>query len=622
MIRLLAAAIAALSLLPAAARAQGVKKEEGTPAAQQPAAQQPVTQQAPAPQTELDAKTKAAIQAAIEKAKEDLRNEVRAEMQGLQSAAEWGAVSEGPKLELFEVDGYFRTRGDMFDDLDLRRPLDTSGYYIFPRPAQQPESRGTLATANMRFRLEPTLNVSEQIRVRSQVDILDNYVLGSSVSKLMNSAGSPYSVPFWGAGRALYEDDPTADRAAILPKRAWGEAQTPVGLLSFGRMPSHWGLGMLANAGQDVDDDFGDTVDRIQFALAPVSTPVGSLVFVPILDFDAEGVLYKDQRFGNGLGQPFDAEQGDDARTLALKIARIDTDDEIRRKLERNESSFNFGVYYNYRTQRWLFPYWYDPSLAPAGTTIDPSNSTQWIARRAYGHILDLWARFRSGRLRVEGEIAGVYGQIGNGRFDVSPNGVDTPRLILRQWGGAVQTDFDALPNKFSFGGDAGIASGDDAPGFGNIPDRTSADGYTFGPGSFEGPQWGLNGDHSIRNFRFNPAYRVDLVFWREIMGNVTDAWYVRPHLRWNIFAGLSFQAAAIYSQAVYGTSTPSYTATGSGYKPLGVELDGKLSYASGDGFMAWLDYGVFQPLNGFNHPDKTSLARAHALRAGLAIKF
>ena len=39
--------------------------------------------------------------------------------------------------------------------------------------------RNTNAGANMRLRLEPILNVSEDIKIKAQIDVLDNLVLGS-----------------------------------------------------------------------------------------------------------------------------------------------------------------------------------------------------------------------------------------------------------------------------------------------------------------------------------------------------------------------------------------------------------------------------------------------------------
>ena len=42
---------------------------------------------------------------------------------------------------------------------------------------------------------------------------------------------------------------------------------TPLGQLRFGRMPSHWGLGMLVNAGDGIDCDYQTNADRIMFVI-------------------------------------------------------------------------------------------------------------------------------------------------------------------------------------------------------------------------------------------------------------------------------------------------------------------------------------------------------------------
>jgi uncharacterized protein (TIGR04551 family) len=611
----LVAALAALALLAPAARAQEAKK--------------PDERKEAATAGELDPATKAAIAREVERAKEELRDEVRAEIQGAQSAAEFlGAVAEGPKLEFLQLDGYHRVRGQLLTGLDLGRGADASGFFLFPVPIQNPDpttgaraARSTLATANMRLRLEPTLNVSELVRVRAQIDVLDNYVLGSTTSVLQDLGGSPYPIPFYGSTRVLERNDPTLDRDAILPKRVWGEVQTPVGLLSFGRMPSEWGLGILANAGAGIDDDFGDTVDRIQFALPPVQTPVGGLTLVPMLDFDAEGALQADPRFGPGLGQPFDAESGDDARTWAFKAARLDTEDEVRRKLERNELSFNFGAYYSYRTQRGFYPEWLSEGFGlelPAGVTR--------VDRRSYGHFLDGWARLLTPRWRFEVEAVGVIGNVGAAfspldadGSDVTPPTIEQVRVLLRQYGAVALAEYRAIPNKVLLGAEVGLASGDPAPGFGNDPTRLQRNGNLPEFGSLEGPQFNAQGDRFIRNYRFNPAYRVDLVLWRNILGGVTDAWYLKPRIRWDIFPGLAFDGALVYSQALLAGSTPSANEAGGGSQPLGVEVDAGLTYTSGTGFQAYAQYGILQPLSAFG-PAETS--RAHVLGFGLAARF
>jgi uncharacterized protein (TIGR04551 family) len=459
------------------------------------------------------------------------------------------------------------------------------------------------------------MNVSEHVRVRAQVDILDNHVLGSSTSRVYDDPFSPYPTPFYGSSRVVGSSDPRLDRPSVSPKRAWAEIQTPLGLLSFGRMPSEWGLGVLTHAGAGIDDDFGDTVDRIQFALPPVTTPVGRLAFVPILDFDSEGVLYRDPRYEglrDGVGQPFDAESGDDGRTYGIKVARLDTEDEVRRKLERNEGSVNYGAYYNYRTQRYFYPDWNDAGFDPSfGSTTAPAPS---IHRSAYAHIADVWFRFQGPRWRVEAELAGVYGSILNPLSDETQP--IPPKVLLRQWGGALVADYKLVPNRITLGGEIGAASGDDAAGFGNVPG--------LGPsayGSFEGAQWGPT-DRTIRNFRFNPAYRVDLILFRHVLGQVTDAMYVKPKMRWDMFPGVALDAQIVYSRALEAASTPSAAADGSGgSENLGIEADVMLTYASGDGFQAFGEYGILQPLGGLEVQDR-SLSRAHFLAFGLAAKF
>lgn len=645
MIRLVAAFAASLLLAPSAlAQAKPDAEKADKPEKAAPG---------PAPALDLDARTQEAIKRAVEKAKDEIRDEVRAELQGAQSAAEFlGATSEGPKLEFFELDGYLRTRGQLYDQLGLGAGVDPQGEpTFFPEPLFSPGKRSTLATSNMRFRLEPTLNVSDNVRVKAQVDVFDNYVLGSSTSTAFDSTFGSYPTPFYGSSRTVYQFDPHQDRPAVNPKRAWADVQTPAGLLSFGRMPSGWGLGVLTNAGSGLDQDFGDTVDRMQFALPPVVTPIGPLTFIPMIDFDAEGALNKDPHWGSGVGQPFDVDSADDARTYALKAVRIDTDDELRRKLDRGESSLNFGAYYAYRTQRNVFPDWlvngYDATLAPG--------SEPFAKRRAYGHVIDGWARFVLPRWRFEVEGVGVLGHIGNafvvgqdtaGEYVVKSLG----NVKLRQWGAVFQGEFKAIPNKVSLGLEIGAASGDDAPGFGvntsrglSLSDTSTEEepDYDFQRyGSADGPQFGDftridgNGQHrdrDVRNFRFNPAYRVDQILFRTILGQVTDALYVKPSLKWDLFPGLQLDIAVVYSQAMQSTSTPSAeedgdeatyetsaTVVDKGNTPLGLELDTLLTYTSADGFSTWFSYGVLQPLPGLGN----QLTRGHAMQLGFAARF
>jgi uncharacterized protein (TIGR04551 family) len=361
----------------------------------------------------------------------------------------------------------------------------------------------------------------------------------------------------------------------------------------------------------------------------------------------ATGVTSQDLRTSSGLGQPFDRDPADDAKAIGIKIVRTDTEEETKRKLERGEGSLTYGLWYMYKTQDYEFPQWLGavPSTGTtppsAGATSPPSTGSSNpinndatgtpVYRNAYAHTLDLWGKYQTKRFRFELEMAGVYGQIGNGSFD--PNGNPIGPVLLRQFGGAAQAAWTF--GKFSIGGELGLASGDRSPGMGNRPGRGC---YTSGTpagtttcivpqaGDIDGAQFSpYDKSPDIRNFRFNPAYRVDLILWRDILQGVTDAWYLKPTARYEFLDGLAATLSVVYSQAMYASSTPSTTST-----PLGIEVDAGLKYKSDDGFVAWIDYGLLQPLSGLGYgpggtpasAPQNDLSRAHAIRTGVAVTF
>jgi uncharacterized protein (TIGR04551 family) len=581
------------ALLPLAAAGQGV-------------ADKPAEKKDPAG-APLPEEVQAAIKKEVEKAKADLRDEVRAELQGQQSAKEFldaGRASDRPKLDLFQIEGYLRVRGDLLDGLTLHRAADPGGFTLFPPPISNPDN-GTQTSANMRLRLEPVLNVSEQVRVLAQLDLLDGIVLGSTSSGAAASEAGGQGVPEVGRNGI--------DRSSIRVKRAWGEVQTPVGLLSFGRMPDPWGLGISYNAGAGVDDDLGDSVDRLQMAIAVRQTFLGPWVdvVVPYYDINSSGLVSRNL---GGLGQPFSLDKADERWTLGLKLAKIDTDDELRRKNAAGKASWNYGLRYGYHQQNFRL----EPATGTPGD-LGPAAPTVNEARIGLSyHSFDLWGRYRTARLRVEAEAALRFGGMDDGRLAITDPSLGPIQIL--EFGGVVQSDlrFD----KLLVGLEWGYASGDASPGIGLRPGRGPAQ-----RGWIDGAQYAVGDARlSITNLAFNPAYRVDLILWRELYGAVSDAWYLKPSVRYDVLDGLSLRAALVYSQAIYASSTPSAT-----HKPLGLELDTGIHYASDDGFLAWVQWGVLQPLDGLGYgafrdslafPVQTDLKRAHAVRAGLGIKF
>ena len=552
----------------------------------------------------------------VDKVKEDL-GEMRSEVEAAKASRggeEMAGLTER-KLDFLQLNGYLRLRSDLFDNLDLHRDADPNGYFLFPRPLRDAANRGTLTSDNMRFRLEPTLNVSEQVRVLSQIDMLDDIVLGSTPQGFF-ALSSGVQFPFDARGQAPPTAGQNSDRNSIVVKRAWAEVQTPLGLLSFGRMPSQFGLGMVSNAGGGIDDDLGDSVDRLQFALAPLKTWLGDLVLVPMYEIVATGVVSSPQ--SGGVGQPFDRDPADDTKAIGIKIVHVDTDEEMKRKFERNAASVSFGAWYMYKSEGYEFPSYMDATTLPSANSSNPANDQVGPASNigAYAHTLDLWYRYQTRRFRFETELAGILGQIGNAGNQLT--------VLLRQFGGVAQADWKFADGRLVLGGEFGIASGGDDPGFGENPGRPCTSNPCK-PGTIDGPQFS-SADRvpAIRNFRFNPAYRVDLILFKEIIGGVTDAFYLKPSLRYEFVDGLTGTFAVLYSQAMTAISTPSSTNT-----PLGLEIDAGLKYQTDDGFITWLNLGFFQPFGAFdylpndaqNHPGRDP-THAETIQAGVAVKF
>jgi uncharacterized protein (TIGR04551 family) len=571
-------------------------------------------EKAPAVQpTDVDRQIQDAVQRELAKAREQLRDEMRAELQGAQSAAAFlGTDQERPKLNLLDLSGYLRFRWDLFKSLSLNRGTDAAGYALFPQPVIDPGA-GTQTSANLRFRFDPTINVSEEVRIRGTFDVLDNLVLGSTPQ-----VGPRNDMDF----TAWSQLSPSS---AIAVKRAWGEVQTPIGLISFGRMPSQWGMGVLANSGNDLDDDHGDNVDRIQFAI-PVGTAL-RLTLIPHYDFLSAGITSESVAGYRGqLGQSIQLDQALGVGAIGVKVVRLDTPEEIRRRLEKGLSSLNGGLYFSYRSQRYA-------------SLNDPGGTLQTLKRDASSYVFDLWGRYETRRLKLEAEVVAVYGSVGNGATRFVPKdandlskGYDPEELgsvLIRQAGGALRGGLKLAEGKLILGAEVGAASGDRNRGFGNYPTRACSQPPPTPPATelppytcFDGRQYAA-GDPvvDLRNFRFNPAYRVDLVLWRQIIGGITDAFYVKPGVRWEMLPGVVGTAQVIYSQAFYASSTPSGVDRG-----LGVEVDLGLSYASDDGFVFFLDYGLLFPLDGMRYRPETvappDLDRAHNIHTGLAVKF
>ena len=601
------------------------------------------------PKFRSDADIQREIDARVEAAKKELREEMRAQaatVAATSAGSSWETEAAAHrKLDLVELHGYFRVRPELFHKFDLDQPPDASGYWLYPRPDGQftltsgLSGGHSIAGTNMRFRLDPTLNISEEVRIKAQVDALDNLVWGST-PEYAYVRQDRVDVGILGASQIPPIAGVNSTQSNLAVKRVWGEVATPIGLLKFGRMGDQYGLGIVHNDGNCLDCDHGSTVDRFQF----VAEPLPGFFLVPTIDFDLEGLV--SGRVG-AQGQPYDVTNADDSHTFGIILARKDTDQKARTRIDAGGTIFNYGLFFQYRSQNYEYKQNGDTtSFAEQDPYKIPAASLSRISRSAYLFVPDLWLKLERKAFRIELEVAAYLGKA-HGCLPYN-NGTSTTcdfaqELTIAQYGGALQTEWRLIDGALKIGLEVGAASGDSAPGFGNKPNRPSGQtrpgSTTTGTqwGDYEGAQYGQRPcsatapgnqppcqDRDIRNFRFNQDYRIDLILWREIIGGVTDALYVKPGVSYAFNDSLSVFGALIYSKALKPTSTPSGTST-----QLGFEVDAGVRYQTDDGFYAQLAYGVLFPFDGLQYGYSSpytgapiSPGVAQAIRAQLGIRF
>jgi uncharacterized protein (TIGR04551 family) len=592
----------------------------------------------------------------------------------------------GKARPVIDLHGYFRTRAELFHNFFLGRhssnlgavgSMGNDGTYLFPTPLDQsyqdvlgqannwPHAATvcgpgdsankntpggadeacfdkTQTSANVRLRLDPEIIISDNLRIATEIFALDNLVLGSTPNSYatvpagVSSAAPTGYVGAPGSNRfapisflSTTQGPPTAgvngSTNSISVQRVWAEYMTPLGQLRFGRMPGHWGLGMVENSGDGIDSDYQTTLDRIQFVSGLKSM---DLYFGGSWDFVASGPT---------SGSPYDIYGGQVYNTCNLcnvsqwsAFAARRTSPELQKlELSRGDFVINGGVYTTFRTQELDIT-----GTASADTPSTNADATfkSLVSRKAWALTPDLWFQALWRKFRFEAELATINGQIGastlNGGNALSP-------VNIREYGIATQTEFRAIEDKLDLQFGFGWSSGDQYAVNGTngsiVPSPTGLQGE-------------LNNTNNqvadISTFRFHPDYRVDLIFYRHIMQQIAGSYYFRPSLDYDFLRHpdgekLGAGAAVIWSRASEFAQTPGHK------RDLGVEVDAQLYYQSKDGslnddpskiggFYAMLQYGVFFPLGGLSYlPGSIStnvgdagLSAAQTLRLFLGVAY
>lgn len=597
------------------------------------------------------------------------------------------------QLQLFELHGYMRMRTDYFHRMDLGlgkgNQTSVAGTYgdnaltdnkFFPPPNVANETtdglpqtdldpltsgndanclggllekgvnsakasrrcgrRNGFGSANMRLRLEPTLHITDTVKVHATIDALDNLVLGSTPDSFLGE--NPYApIDVFTRTQMPPSDGRNGFTDSIVVKRAYGHIRFGWGLdIKFGRMPHHWGMGIVANDGNGyhrgdkadivrmLDMDYGDSVDslRLGFDFGKDRRSVHTLE--ASWDWASSGpttaqLLGPSWNSGNRLGQDFSAERFDNVYQWRVSILRRDDPAMLQRKLSLGRPVINYGAIVWLRSQAidrvtgspgigdglGTNPKWsdgesnVDDGISRHGNALGNGDLDELedsgiqnyanllIRRRALILTPDLWLRINWKTLRIELEGSGVIGRMQERDLTADPNEAGfeyqnqnlgrSDRRTFLQLGYALEFKYGLFKDRFHLGLDHGFATGDPSgtPGFNpQNPLITGLDG-----------RW--------TNFRFNPAYMQDLLLFRELLGTAANAAYFKPWLAFyffdNNFSGrLDIEYAVAHQRLATWGNRANY----------GIELDLAFRYHDQqEPIFFQLQYGVMFPFGAFN---------------------
>jgi uncharacterized protein (TIGR04551 family) len=561
------------------------------------------------------------------------------------------------RMQLFELDGYLRLRTDYMHTFSLGQGYsnvpsngNTYGLPPFPLPLECPAPvlgmtttirpgekdnpgnncpQKNIGGANLRFRLQPTINVTDQVRVHAQIDVLDNTVLGSTPDSLagiegfnrppsmpdnmpVSPTGLPGAAPAGFLSNTQYPPEVGQNGwfSSIRAKRAWAEIDGEFGSIRFGRMPWHWGRGIFYNAGACADCDVGTTVDRVM----GLTTVYGHQLALA-WDLGAQGITTQMLTLGRDSpsGYPYDLSQNDDVLQLMASVTRIPDPVTLREQIDRGDFVVNYGAQIVYRNQGNIVPGTNSQQTSTANGP-QPQSPDQLARARPFGALSvtpDLWLRLHYKAFTLEVEGIGVFGKIDHPGALASAD----QSLTLRQFGWVAAGELRLYRDALFVGLETGGATGDQAEQ----------------PGQYLNYRWRFvqqpNGDRAINDFHFSPDYHIDEILFRHLMGTVTNVVYVKPQAAYWFDLGrtrqLGLNGSIIYSMAQVPVSTPGNAI---GY---GAEVNVGAGYRNtAEGFYGGFVWGVLWPLGALDRPaslwlgDAADASVAQILRIYMGVKF
>jgi len=535
------------------------------------------------------------------------------------------------RSKVVELDGYYRLRTNYLHKMSLGQGYNAGGpgpaaLPPFPVPSQCATALGQgngggcgdngMGDATMRLRIEPTINLSDQVRVRTQLDLFDNLMMGTTPDSLVNPY-VPYTTQNKDVGRTsaaapadVLSNTQQTSESAIATKRAWGEIDSELGSFRFGRMPWHFGRGMYFNRGDCADCEGGTTVDRLMM----LTTVYGHQLALAF-DFGAQGyhLGYTDLGQKNLGGIPLDLTQKDDVNQYVAAITKIDEERVWRERIAAGDVAVNYGAQIVYRSQDYA-----TYAVSRQSGSIDPADPNKPLSANDLGNettlrrgvnallfIPSLWFKLGWKALTIEFEgtmLAGKLGDAGPLRLGRTDN---DRKLNILQAGWVLSSELRLYSDSLFVGFETGGATGDQAELAFNPAATGTASGLYY---PYLNYRWKFvpqpNGDRNLNDFHFSPEYHVDQILYRRILGTVSNAIYFKPNIAYWLDLDSRNEREIGLSGSVIYSIAPVPVATPGNAMNYGVELDVGLQYRNlRENIYAGMTWGVFWPMAALKRP-------------------
>ncbi len=404
-----------------------------------------------------------------------------------------------------------------------------------------------LQGADLRLRLEPTVHVGDWSQLNLQ---LDAWGMAGGRPTLASFADR-YGSGDWSNGSL---------QSGLAMRRVWLHSKV-FGLLDLdvGRQPDHFGMGVVRHSGDDLLGDWQTSVDKIKIGI--------ELLGFRFSVARANLFSWPSGQGGNGatLYNSYSGQVTNGAWVMSSGQSGLpfhDSSDVIRYDFSvaggklRGEPGLEWALALLWQTQDQAFQL---ESLQNPGTTApqpdkqlaspacgdDCVRLTQRLYKSYTFQAYTAWrGTWRSAPLSLQAEGDAIYGTIG--RTDIT-NDPDAKTLVAG--GGAARATWQ--PGLLDLRLDAGAASGESNGGFG-VNDTNN---FKLG-GTPDGADRNM-----MTGFRFNRAMRVDGLLFRDVIGAVANAAYLRPAVVWHPLgrgsSDVALEAAVLGAVALSPDATP-----------------------------------------------------------------